>query len=277
MENNPSIAIYESDIQENGSFAIEMLSGANWVKTDYVKSGDPIRLLMVNGGFVPKAEIIIENSRTLVPVRIISEILGAKVEWDGNARTVEISDRGVLINLKIGSADASAGGKAYTLDAPAKIFSDRTYVPIRFIAEALGAEVGYIDNLSDAPGYHGRYPQGKPPFTIATVERSNSKPQYTAEDGLSSVKEASAKTYQQVVDYLEETSRAFDDIDKDYDSQSIIYTGKNLGRYYIYQLEGFEEFQIYFNTFTGAIYSQKAALPFFYIDEGFINIGWLYQ
>lgn len=84
---------------------------------------------------------IIDNDRTLVPMRAIFEALGATVEWDGETRTVTSVKGETTIKLTIDSPDMYVGEKLVTLDVPAKIVSDRTLVPVRAISEAMDCNV----------------------------------------------------------------------------------------------------------------------------------------
>lgn len=84
---------------------------------------------------------IIRNDRTMLPARFVAENLGAKVEWDGDLRTVTITKDDIKIIITIDSQTALVNGKAIVLDSPAFIEDDRTYTPLRFIAEKLGADV----------------------------------------------------------------------------------------------------------------------------------------
>lgn len=87
---------------------------------------------------------IIENGRTLVPLRFIGEALGAFVDWNPADNTVSFVLEDNNIVLKIGSINAIVNGKDYKLDVPPKILpSGRVVVPIRFIGEAIGAKVGW--------------------------------------------------------------------------------------------------------------------------------------
>ena len=86
---------------------------------------------------------IIEDGRTLIPVRKVSEILGAKVEWNGDTREARISMNGTTITVPLDSDEAFIDGQAYPLDVPAKLVNDRTVVPLRFIAESLGVTVDW--------------------------------------------------------------------------------------------------------------------------------------
>ncbi len=84
---------------------------------------------------------IIENGRTLIPIRAVSEILGADVDWDTGAQEALISLNGTEIVIPLGSHEAYIDGEAYALDVPAKLVNDRTLVPFRFVAEAFDTEV----------------------------------------------------------------------------------------------------------------------------------------
>lgn len=77
----------------------------------------------------------------MVPIRFISETLGYKVTWDNDKREVGISGKDTEISLTIDSTKAKVNGKELKLDAPASIKKERTFVPIRFVAENLKAEV----------------------------------------------------------------------------------------------------------------------------------------
>lgn len=88
----------------------------------------------------------IVNDRTMLPARFVAESLGAKVEWDGEKELVTITgknekDEDVTILITIGAPTAKVNGKEIKLDSPAFIENDRTYTPVRFISEYLGASV----------------------------------------------------------------------------------------------------------------------------------------
>lgn len=88
---------------------------------------------------------IIKNSRTMLPARFVAENLGAKVEWNEEKGLVTVTGKDVTILLTIGSDKATVNGKEVKLDSPAFIENDRTYTPIRFIAEELGAHVEWLE------------------------------------------------------------------------------------------------------------------------------------
>jgi len=90
---------------------------------------------------------IIVNDRTLAPVRVISENLGAEVYWDNDNRQVHIITPSKTIILKIDDTRALVDGQEVILDVPAKIVNNRTLVPLRFLGETLGAEVSWDNDL----------------------------------------------------------------------------------------------------------------------------------
>lgn len=89
---------------------------------------------------------IIENSRTLVPIRIIAENCEAKVLWDNKLRKVTLERFDKVIELFIDNPTCKVNGKEKSLPsgvAP-KIIQGRTFLPLRFVAEELDAKVDWI-------------------------------------------------------------------------------------------------------------------------------------
>lgn len=116
----------------------------------------------VNGEIVafPDQEPIIDtNGRTLVPVRFATEALGAKVTWNDKTCTATISKNGISVDVAIGRKDITVtknGNKStVTMDTEAVLINNRTMVPIRFVAEALGAYVDWSDQYRVVGIYQG--------------------------------------------------------------------------------------------------------------------------
>lgn len=85
---------------------------------------------------------IIQYDRTLVPMRKIFEALDADVFWDEPSQTVTAVYGTDVFLFRIGEAGLYKNGTlVYTMDVPAQIINDRTLVPLRAVAESLGAEV----------------------------------------------------------------------------------------------------------------------------------------
>lgn len=96
-------------------------------------NGSPVKF-----GAVQPARV---QGRVLIPLRAVVESLGAEVKWDGATQTVRGFKGSQEFQLQINSRDAQVNGKPVTLEVPAQMLSGTTMVPLRFVAEALGAEV----------------------------------------------------------------------------------------------------------------------------------------
>ena len=90
---------------------------------------------------------IIEDGRTLVPMRAIFEAMGAKVDWDAasSAATATLGKNSVTVF--VGNPTAVVNGEEVLLDVPAKIVKNRTLVPLRFVCENLGLSVDWEDTV----------------------------------------------------------------------------------------------------------------------------------
>ncbi|MDI6869312.1 MAG: copper amine oxidase N-terminal domain-containing protein [Coprothermobacterota bacterium] len=85
----------------------------------------------------------IKDSRTFVPIRFVSEALGAKVDWVDSEKKVSITLKDIAISLWIDKYFAYVNGVEKKLDVAPMIVDSRTFVPIRFVSENLGAAVGW--------------------------------------------------------------------------------------------------------------------------------------
>lgn len=96
------------------------------------------------------AQPLMRNDRTFVPFRAIFEAMGATVSWDNTTRTVTAkrSDRTVKLTIgrKACTVDRAGSDRSFSTDAAPFIEGGRTYVPVRFAAQALGAAVGWDNN-----------------------------------------------------------------------------------------------------------------------------------
>ncbi|MDD4664276.1 MAG: copper amine oxidase N-terminal domain-containing protein, partial [Caldisericia bacterium] len=87
------------------------------------------------------AKPYISQGRTFVPFRVIAEGFGAQVDWVQQTKGINITLGDKVISMQIGSTRAIINNQVVTMDAAPEIKSGRTFVPIRFVSEALGAEV----------------------------------------------------------------------------------------------------------------------------------------
>ncbi len=85
------------------------------------------------------------QSRVMVPMRGIFQALGANVSWDGPTQTVNADRQQTTVQLRIGDHTGYVNGQAIRLDTPAMLRHGTTMVPLRFIGESLGADVGWSE------------------------------------------------------------------------------------------------------------------------------------
>ena len=110
--------------------------------------------IWINGFYVMSdVHPFVENSRTYVPIRFIAEELGYDVKWNDSNWTVDISKGKTNIKLAIDSDIITVNGKQMKIDAPARLRDERTFIPIRAVAELMGETVSYdVDNNIAAIG-----------------------------------------------------------------------------------------------------------------------------
>lgn len=80
----------------------------------------------------------VENGTTLIPLRFLAQSLGCEVEWNGETQTAVLTRGENVISVTVASDVMDVNGNAVSLGAAAAIRSDRTFVPLRAICEALG-------------------------------------------------------------------------------------------------------------------------------------------
>lgn len=120
------------------------------ISNGVVYANDKNIQLEVNGKIVDLTDNypVIEYGRMLVPLRVVSEELGAEVTWYGSTRSLDIQIKDMILNLKIDNNQAMVNydyDKMIIMDVAPKIINSSTYVPLRFIAEQFGADVEWIE------------------------------------------------------------------------------------------------------------------------------------
>jgi len=113
----------------------------------------------------------------LVPLRGVFERLGANVAYDGATRTILAVKGATSVSLKLGSSQAQVNGETRTLSLPAQSIGGSTLVPLRFVSEALGADVAWrgasrtvvisTSGVADAGTGGEGTPQPPPPTKLA--------------------------------------------------------------------------------------------------------------
>lgn len=88
--------------------------------------------------FISDAEI------TMIPLKFISDVLGAKVEWYPNTKEISVLQRDGEIQLQINSPTAYVNGVPYTLSTPPIIHQEYSFIPLKFVASHLKFDVEWI-------------------------------------------------------------------------------------------------------------------------------------
>lgn len=136
----------------NGTYTFIMPASEVEIKTEFKKVDDAInqsgnsnekkkivkmqinsnRFFIDNVAYEKDVAPVIVNDRTLVPIRFVTESLGGKVAWNEKEKEVVLTIDGKEIKMTIGKVLEKYGV------APV-ILNDRTYMPVRFVADELGA------------------------------------------------------------------------------------------------------------------------------------------
>ena len=111
--------------------------------------------IFVNGKLIEKYHdnmrpFIDNNSRTQVPLRTLAEAMGFEVVYENKTKTITIPTNGGNVVLQIGSNKVQTPDGTISMDTAAVVINGRTYVPIRFVSEALGWTVGYKQNRDNS-------------------------------------------------------------------------------------------------------------------------------
>lgn len=86
---------------------------------------------------------VIQNGRTLVPMRALFEALGANVHWHEESQHAQGVAPGVVVDINIGEQTMHRNTVEVNLDVPAQIINDRTMIPLRVVSECFGMNVDW--------------------------------------------------------------------------------------------------------------------------------------
>jgi len=131
--------------------ALTLVSGASAEYEGYIIEGINVK---VNNKVIDfpdkKPYMVYTYQRVMIPVRFVSEALGAKVEWDINTKTLKMIRSGKTITMKLGEKQAFVNGERYLFESPAAMKDNRIFVPLRFISEIFGCNVEYFSKEKTA-------------------------------------------------------------------------------------------------------------------------------
>ena len=111
-------------------------------------AADPIKIVIDGKEVKSDVAPVVERGVTLVPLRIISESLGAEVIWNPTTREAEIVTAAFTVVFQQNSSSFTVNGARKSLDVPCKSIGGRTMIPLRAFAESIGADVSYANNTA---------------------------------------------------------------------------------------------------------------------------------
>lgn len=238
-------------------------------------AAERIFLLVVNGGYLPTPDILATPKGLIyVPLEALGSIgiTAGTIQSDGGTKYLLEYGEDTLLLAKDRAPEKN--GRAVEIASPAvEALDEKIYVPICFVVEQFGGTVDDIDDFSKE-FCKGRISQK---ISMVGIEMpTGQKEGFSVAEGRQAVIASSIAEHEGLLALLEERGEVFTESDPDYDPRAIRYSGKAFGRYYIYHLEGFEAFPIFFNRYTGEIYGVQPWDIMFSVAQCFPNIRKIY-
>ena len=197
--------------------------------------------VMLNGSQVvfPDAQPFVdENNRTQVPIRIITDMLGGTAYWNNKTRTAYIAVNGTQIEMIEGFDRMLVNDQVVYMDTTLSVKNGRTYVPAKYIADAIGASVNWNQStktVSITANHSSSYNQPSQPYNQPSqFDVTNQNNKINSEiDRLKGEKMDMIQEYDELIAKYE---KAISDLEKDRDEQAYLaykkstidYSGKGL-------------------------------------------------
>ncbi len=156
-----SSGMYEDDKLKNGEYTIvsdymgntETYIAENFAKHILSSTHDGLEFetsdarIFYNGEKIDfDVPPIVENDRTLIPLRGLFEKMGAEVSWDGNTSTAAVVKNDTRLSFQKNYYRVYVNGVAKYMDVPTRLTGGRTMIPLRFLSDELGYEVNWNEN-----------------------------------------------------------------------------------------------------------------------------------
>lgn len=276
-KNKADIGIYQTELSDFYEVSFENPDTGISERTFERDVKNGIRLLMINGGFVPEPDTVLQNGIIYAPLEKIAEPLGITYDLtrqEGKYLTLQKGDT-TLVFPRYNESTVLLNGHEMAASYYLCDY-DHLYVPLRFVVETFGGKVQYVDDYEKTfcNEDNSEFPNRVKVNVIAIEMPDGTKPQYVSKDGMEKIIDVSVQYRQDLIAAREEANQKIEEKFY-YDASAVTCTGKKLGRFYVYELKEFENFPIYFNEYTGEIYSEAVGLPLVGLDKHFINIGFM--
>lgn len=140
----------------NGLIATTLIIGMTIPQTAIAEK--EVRIFINNNPIISDVPPVIEDGRTLVPIRVIAEHFNCEVNWIGEENTAEIKKDDNVLQFPINSDFYIENGKKlHTNETLSKIINNRTFVPLRYVADFLDCVTVWDDN--EYAVYIAEYPE----------------------------------------------------------------------------------------------------------------------
>lgn len=117
-----------------------------WIPCGIVTAEEPITVTINGSRLLFDTDPVTESDRTLVPLRVIFESLGATVRWEDATQTAVAVKGDTEIRISVDNTEMLKNGEVVVLDVPARLIDDRTLVPVRAVSEGLNAQVDWLED-----------------------------------------------------------------------------------------------------------------------------------
>ena len=117
-----------------------------WLPCGIAAAEEPITVTVNGSRLLFDTDPVTESDRTLVPVRVIFESLGATVRWDDATQTAIAVKGDTEIRISADNTEMLKNGEVVLLDVPARLIDNRTLVPVRAVSEGLNAQVDWLED-----------------------------------------------------------------------------------------------------------------------------------
>jgi uncharacterized lipoprotein YddW (UPF0748 family) len=123
---------------------LAVLCGFSFLSLSVQAKAPPVIRIYLDGKWIQSdvtPYIVPKINLTMVPLRVISEGLGATVVWTQKTKTVLIQQSATQITMKVGQKTVTVDGLQTPLEATVALKQGRVMVPMRFVGETLGLQV----------------------------------------------------------------------------------------------------------------------------------------
>jgi|GEM_PF-3299602 len=201
-------------------------------------------LLMVGGEFFTDYPVVIQDGNSLIPLRAVTEILGAKLDWNWRDRIAVLTQNGQTVEYIIGSATAKVNGQEASLPVPAQLINDITYIPARSIADTFNFTIDFDSQLIQLTSSHANLTKSNLP--VIALEAPADDTAISSDRAVELVKGSLSAGLRKHYGQKKNTK----DLSTFLQSIAYRYSGKSLGRYYIVEVSFYDKWDKQFSAWA---------------------------